>query len=55
METFPIYQFSNILPQNIDKNFGGTPFLAPWKLKPTKLLSMIAYSPYFSIQIPFLQ
>ena len=34
MVTFPIYQFSNILSQKIEKKFGGNPLSDPLKLKP---------------------
>ena len=32
MVTFPIYQFSNILSQNIEKKFGGYPPFGPLKI-----------------------
>ena len=55
MVTFPIYQFSNILSQKIDKKFWGYPLFGPLKiLDNEKWPPMIAYNPYFSIQNPFL-
>ena len=51
MVTFPIYQFSYILSQNIAKKFRGYPLFVDDEKWPP----MTAYNPYFSIQNPFLQ
>ena len=56
MVTFPIYQFSNILAQNIENKFRGYPPFVPLKIIAyEKGPPMTAYNPYFSIQNPFLQ
>ena len=56
MVIFPIYQFSNILSQNIEKKFGGYPPFGPLKIiAQEKWPPVTAYNPYFSIQNPFLQ
>ena len=55
MVTFPIYQLSNILSQNIEIKFGGYPPFGPLKIIAyEKWPPMTAYNPYFSIQNPIL-